>query len=46
MVVYFTRSESETKLPASRAEIEALRREARKPQIPIPPQKSPRRPEA
>ena len=40
LVVLFTRDEPEVKLPASRTEIESLRREARKPQPPVPSHKS------
>src|SRR5271166_4704970 len=40
VVVLFTRDEPEAKLPASRTEIESLRREARKPQPPVPSHKA------
>lgn len=46
LVVLFTRDESEAKPPASRAEIESLRREARKPQPPVPSHRSARHREA
>ncbi|MBV8309454.1 MAG: hypothetical protein JO344_03545, partial [Planctomycetaceae bacterium] len=40
VVVLFTRDEPEGKLPASQTEIESLRREARKPQPPVPSHKA------
>ncbi len=36
LVVLFTRDEADGRQPASRVEVESLRREARKPQMPVP----------
>ena len=46
LVVLFTRDEPEGRQPASRTEIESLRREVRKPQPPVPSHKAERHREA